>query len=166
MVPASLIGTSVGDVFHVRMADAMSADLVIAKQTLNRAAVRLLRIGALVLIPAVLVAPIVLPPLLGPDWSNSGFLFAAIAPWSLGSLVVTPLSRVLAITERKELKLIYDLSALTLLVGIIIASSRAGLGFIQTIALASAGQVIAYAVYFALLRKACESPVLVPILEN
>ena len=165
-VPASLIGTSVGDLFHARMAEAMSGDPLLAKRMLDRSARRLLKFGTMVFLPASVIAPFALPPLLGPQWKDSGILLAAVAPWSLASLVVTPLSRVLAITERKELKLVYDTCALTLLVSVILVSSRLGFGLILTVASTSVGQVLAYLVYFLLIRTACDSSAFAPAGAN
>jgi O-antigen/teichoic acid export membrane protein len=161
-VPASLVGASVGDIFHSRMAEAMAANPVLAKGILDRAALRLLKFGAVVFLPAAFIAPFVLPPLLGPQWKDSGVLLTAVIPWSLASLIVTPLSRVLAISDKKELKLIYDCSALILLIGAILIGSRLRLGLVATIFLTSAGQVIAYVLYFLLIRRACQSSAFAP----
>lgn len=161
-VPAALVGTSAGDVFHSRMAESMVRDPIRARATLDRAALRLLKFGAVVFIPAALIAPLALPPLLGSQWKDSGILLSAVIPWSYASLVVTPLSRVLAITEKKELKLIYDCTALTLLVGVIMIGSQLGLRLTTTVLIASAGQVLAYYLYFLLIRAACASSAFAP----
>ena len=161
-VPASLVGASVGDIFHSRMAEAMAAHPDTAKGTLDRAALRLLKFGAAVFLPAAFIGPFVVPPLLGPQWKDSGLLLAAVIPWSLASLIVTPLSRVLAISERKELKLIYDCTALVLLVALIMIGSRLELGLVVTVFLTSAGQVVAYVLYFLLIRTACQSSAFAP----
>jgi O-antigen/teichoic acid export membrane protein len=156
MIPAGLLATSVGDVFHATVVDALRAGDSRAKHTLNRWAWYLLRLGSMVMLPATVLAPFGLPWLLGPQWKGAGLLFSLVAPWSLASLIVSPLSRILLIVERKELKLGYDIVALTLLVGTMSLSAAIGLGLEATVAALSAGQVAAYALYFLLLRKACD----------
>jgi len=156
MIPAALLATSVGDVFHSTIVESLRTGDPRAKSTLNRWAWHLMRLGLAVMLPAAVLAPFVLPWLLGPEWKNAGLLFALVAPWSLASLIVSPLSRILAIVERKELKFAYDIVALGLLVGSIWLSSKFDLGLVATVGLLSAGQVAAYILYFFLMQQACD----------
>lgn len=153
--PALLVGTSAGDVFHTYIVERMVDGTVSARTALMRWSSRLLVLGAAVLIPAAALAPFLLPWVLGPRWRDSGLLFAALAPWSLAMLVVSPLSRLMVVAERKELKLIYDLTALIALVVTVVEGGRLRLPLITTVVIASVGQAAAYCVYFGIIYFAC-----------
>lgn len=154
-VPAGLVGTGIGDVFHLGVSEDVNRKGGEAVRRLDETAKRLLAAGMLVMAPAALLAPWALPPILGPGWSGAGKLFAIVAPWSLASLVIVPLSRILLVVDRKEYKFIYDLLALATLVGALAVGPIAGWSFERTMFVVSAGQCLSYAVYFALLRRAC-----------
>jgi O-antigen/teichoic acid export membrane protein len=155
MLPAALVAAGAGDVLHSTFVDAYAQGAGAARAAVNRAARRLLVFALAMFVPAALAAPWVLPRFLGAQWEGSGELFRAIAPWSMASLVVGPLSRVLAVVERKELKLVYDIVALGLLLAGMVGASAAGLDLTTAIAITGAGQVISYIVYYALIRRAC-----------
>jgi O-antigen/teichoic acid export membrane protein len=154
-LPTALIATSAGDVFHMRIVGALGHSADEARRIVNKAAGQLLLIAAVVFVPAIALAPLVLPAFFGPGWRDSGLLFAVVAPWSMAALIVSPVSRVLAVAERKELKLIYDFVSLALLIGSIASGGHFGWGFISTVGGMSAGQIAAYFLYFFLIRRAC-----------
>lgn len=155
LLPAALVAGGAGDVLHVGIVEALAAGGGAARALLGRAALRLLGAALVVFLPAAALAPWVLPRFLGPAWVTATPLFLALLPWSAANLVVSPLSRVLAVSDRKHLKLVYDVVALGALVGATLFGARAGWGLTTTIAFVGALQVVAYALYFALIRAAC-----------
>ncbi len=162
-LPTALVATSAGDVFHVRIVEALGHSADEARRVVNKVAGRLLLIAVVVFVPAIALAPFVLPAFFGPGWWDSGLLFAVVAPWSMATLIVSPVSRVLAVAESKELKLIYDFVSLALLTGSVAVGGYLGWGFIATVAGMSAGQIAAYVLYFFLIRRACVQRTVSPI---
>jgi O-antigen/teichoic acid export membrane protein len=155
LLPSAVVASGVGDVLHVEIVEAFAAGGGAARALLGRAALRLLGAAVIVFVPAAALAPWILPSFLGPSWDSAAALFVALAPWSAANLVVSPLSRVLAVSHHKHLKLVYDIVALVALVWAILFGARAGWGLTTTVAFVGALQATAYALYFALIRSAC-----------
>ena len=150
-MPASLVAGSVADVFHNRMAQFAREQDSGAQRLFGKTALSLLSIG---MVPAAVVFFLgerLFGFVFGPTWVTSGVLAAAVVPWSLAQLVVSPLSRIVVIFDRQELKLIYDIATLVGTIGVFVLSFRMELSLVHCVALLSALNVATYLVYFLLL---------------
>lgn len=150
-LPLILVGAAVADVFHGRIADC-------ARQAPDRAMSLFLRTAAWLLIvgcgPAVLLmlfGQSLFGWVFGERWSMAGLLAATMAPWTLAQLVVSPLSRVIFVYQRHEVKLVYDTMSLLGVAGVIVIGSRQGLSLPQVVAWLSLAQVLVYGLYLLLL---------------
>jgi O-antigen/teichoic acid export membrane protein len=157
LLPAALVATGAGDVLHVSAVDALASGDGAARRLLHRSFWRLLAAALMIFVPLAVAAPLALPRFLGAGWNDAAPVFIALVPWSIANLVVSPLSRILAVSDHKHRKLVYDVLALVALVVAIVGCSRAGWDLATTITVTGAVQVLAYAVYFLLIRSACPS---------
>jgi O-antigen/teichoic acid export membrane protein len=161
-LPASLISTSIADVFHVRAADAVTSGETLT-EALHSTALGLARYGAILLLPAAVLSPKLFGPVFGARWADAGLLVTLIAPWAFASLVVSPVSRLLVVAHRNEWKLVYDLISLSSVLLGIPGSYRFGLSFREAVAMTSGLQVLCFILYFGLLHLASKYPSRVPV---
>lgn len=107
-LPAAFVAASVADVFHSYFRRANTSDATGARARVARLALRLLVIGIAIYVPAGLLAPTVLPVVLGDPWFEAAVQLRILAPFFVVTLVVSPLSRALAVLNRLEIKLVVD----------------------------------------------------------
>jgi O-antigen/teichoic acid export membrane protein len=153
MVPGSLVGGGVADVFHGRMADA-GGDPESIRRLFRRTLIGLLAIGVLVFVPLTVLAPTVAGPLFGSDWTLVGYVVAAIAPWCLASLVVSPLTRVLVVTGDLGSMFVYNLVVLTGTVACLRIAYGLGLSFLATVLALSLFHLSCYVVLLYVIGQA------------
>jgi lipopolysaccharide exporter len=149
--PVAFIGGSVADVFHARMANYIRHEPSKMRSLFFSTSGALLLLG---LVPALLVmvfGPRLFELVFGERWSTAGQLAAIMAPWALAALVVSPVSRVIALLHAQELKFVYDALALSGVVATLMFGASQGLELFDSIRLLSAAQVLGYVVYFGLL---------------
>ena len=116
-LPISQIARAVADVTQMQMAEAVrKKDSKKVEQLFWYVIKRLFLFALLPLLAFVLLAPILAGPVLGEKWAETGVLLALISPWLLGQTVVGPVSRILVILQRQQLKLAYDLISISFLV--------------------------------------------------
>jgi len=151
-LPLTMIGSGVSDAFQRRMVTHSETSRDQSLKFLNQTALRLLCLGV---VPAVVIAtagPALMTWALGENWGVAGSLAAAMAPWALAQLAVSPLSRVLSVYRAYTFKLVYDVLSLLNGVCIIMLSARNGISLIAAVQILSWANVAAYIVYFFLLR--------------
>jgi len=153
--PAALIGASIGDVFHARLADCLRTSPRQAQAQLQHAALRLLTLGAVIYVPACILAPLLFGFVFGEQWRHAGMLFTVMTPFLLMGFIVSPLSRALLATDRMELKLAID--ALFLIVPFVCLVFTRQYGFTIAVAIFSGAQVLVYVCYAALIARAVAS---------
>jgi len=90
----------------------------------------------------------------GTAWAEAGVLAGLMAPWALARLVVVPLSRVVLVFNRQELKLLYDVCSLVVVVVVLSVGIKRASSLPTTIAWLSLTQTALCGFYFLLLRKA------------
>lgn len=153
ILPLALIGASVGDVFHSRIA-------LYARERPERAFPFFVRVSGVLflvgLVPMAVVAVYGEPlwaMVLGDAWSTSGQIAAALAPWALMQLAVSPVSRVVAVYQGQELKLIYDALGLLSIVGVLSYGSYHDWSLVETCTILGWSQALVYGVYFVLLTR-------------
>lgn len=157
-IPNAQIGSAVADVFQMELARALvDGDLIVARRLFYQLLRKLALYGLAPLIGVVVFAPIFMPLVFGSAWSQAGRAAAIIAPWLYASLIVSSLSRVLSVLQAQEYKLIYDLIAVLLFVGVFFTSKVMQLTFLSMVTLMSAAGIISYVVYLIIIWSVVES---------
>ena len=102
------------------------------------------------LVAVCLAGPWYVGPLFGrEDWAQAGPVLQAMAPLVLGTLVFAPLNH-LVVHRRQAWQLMADGCRLLLVVGAIVASSAAGIGFVPVVFLVSMASLAGYIILFIL----------------
>ena len=153
-LPTSLVGFSAADVFHVRLSEEASKGLPAMRRLVYSTALKLTIIGLCFIVPLAIVAPFVAVPVLGRAWADAGILLIILSPWSLAGLVVSPLSRVLAVTFKLELKIWYDVTALAFVFLALEVARATDVGFLGAMLAMSLLRVLAYLIYLAVILYA------------
>jgi len=153
-LPATLVTTSIADVYHTRMAEYYRAARNEVRPFLVQSSRHLLLLGSVLVIPFAILLAFGFSTIFGRSWGEGAGLVIAIAPWTIAALVVSPVSRVLLITQKLEHKLAYDVFALISSYAALYAARALGLSLTEAVALLSAVRVIGYTMYFYLLLRA------------
>lgn len=129
-VPAQLLSGAFADIFHhaAQAYNAGASARAGLRSVVRSALGRNLLIGSALFLPAAAIAPWVFGPLFGQQFAQGGIMFAILAPAALAAFAVGPLTRVLVVLDRPELKLRADAVALAGAVIPVYAASAAGLG--------------------------------------
>jgi O-antigen/teichoic acid export membrane protein len=108
--------------------------------------------GIAPILMAGLVAPVIVPFVLGAPWERTGEMLLVMAPWTAMQIVVSPVSMAIYVTSHQRLMLALTLFGCTLRLGATVAV--AWLGFpewmVATLAWASA---VYYAVLLAVVLR-------------
>jgi len=152
-LPLALVGTSVGDAFHGRMASHVREEPNEGAKFFYRTARGLFLLGIGPAILLVLFGENIFRLVFGQNWALAGKLATAMAPWTLAQLVVSPLSRVVYILRGLELKLVYDIVSLALTVGAVLIGHARGFSVFHTVLWLSLANVLANGLYFVLLAR-------------
>jgi len=151
-VPGALVGNSIADAFHGHAVEWLRRRDGSALTGLGRTARRLLLASACIYLPSALLAPAVFPLVFGGQWTRAGWVFVMLVPMLAAGLVVSPLSRVLIVTNRMHWKLVVDLLFLILpCVVLWLASPR---GFLVALAGFAGTSAAVFAFYGWLLHRA------------
>jgi len=152
-LPLALVGTSVGDAFHGRMATHVREGPDGYARFFYRTAGGLFLLGVVPAILLVVFGEDIFRLVFGQNWTLAGKLATAMAPWTLAQLVVSPLSRVVYVLRGQELKLVYDLVSLSVTVGAVFIGHARGFTVFHTVLLLSIANVFANGLYFILLTR-------------
>lgn len=153
-LPTSLVGFSAADVFHVQLSEEAHRGRRAMRRLVFRTALRLTMLGLAFILPVAVLAPFLAAPVLGSAWADAGILTVILAPWSLAGLVVSPLSRVLAVTLQLELKIVYDVAALAFVLAALAIARAANVGFLGAMLAMSLLRVVAYVIYLLVILYA------------
>ena len=148
----TLLAASLGDVLHSRFAAATVAErqAILARETR-----RLAKLSVLIFVPVAVLAPLLTVPVFGRAWAGTGWMLAMSTPAFMAMLVVGPLSRILLVTQRIELKLIADVSCVALPALALLAAAPWGLPYaLGAFVLAT---LVAYGIYYAMVARAARS---------
>jgi O-antigen/teichoic acid export membrane protein len=150
VLPMALLGTGVGQVYLSRAAEAR-ANGQLAALTVDSMR-PLVVAGIAPILVAGLVAPVIVPVVLGAPWARTGEMLLVMAPWTAMQIVVSPVSMAIYVTSHQRLMLALTLFGCILRLGATIAV--AWLGFpewmVATLAWASA---VYYAVLLAVVLR-------------
>jgi len=150
-IPLALIAGSVSDAFHNRLSECARSSPRDAWVLFWRTSRALLLVGVLAGAATTLVGEFGFQFLFGQPWATAGMLTAAMGPWVLGQIAVSPLSRTLLVFQALRLKLLRDGVTLVAVAASLILSHRAGFTLVQAVYVLSFTQLCAYIVYFCLL---------------
>jgi O-antigen/teichoic acid export membrane protein len=152
LLPAALIISSVGDVFHAHAASIAGQRQGAVGQFLAATATRLLLFAMAVYVPIALVAPFAAGWVFGSRWADAGPMIAALTPLCIAQTVVSPMSRGLLLSGREERKLFADLACLVLPIATLyLASGRPLLVALVAYVIAA---VVANCIYYAVIVQA------------
>ncbi|HKS80452.1 MAG TPA: oligosaccharide flippase family protein [Candidatus Acidoferrales bacterium] len=150
-VPFVLIGTSVADAFHGRVA-------VYARDTPKQVSGLFRKTGLwlflLGLVPALFLGFYGQPVfkfVFGGEWGLAGEMAAVISPLFLAQFVVSPLSRLVFVLQGQRVKLIYDALALASMIGVFVFAAWRGWGLIEAVAMLSLTGTLTTVVYYFIL---------------
>jgi O-antigen/teichoic acid export membrane protein len=157
-LPNAQIGSAVADVFQMELAKAVREnDGGRALDLFYLLFKQLSLIGFLLFVGSILCLPWLIPLVFGQNWVQSGNISASLAPWLCTAFIVSPLSRALSVLQVQELKLIYDITDLSLLLGCYILAKLLGMNLIEFCLLISIAKALSYAVYALVLFKQVNS---------
>lgn len=152
-LPTAVIGTSVADAFHGRIAHLVREAPKLAIDLFWRTGIALVLIGTPIAVAAMTLGPFVVDLVFGAAWHAAGPLLVVTAPWALSSLIVGPLSRVVFVYQGQALKVGYDVLTLALVYLSLTLAASSGLDLVAAVALLSLVRVVAYAAYLLLLIR-------------
>ncbi|MDN7124513.1 oligosaccharide flippase family protein [Pseudidiomarina sp. 1APP75-32.1] len=153
-IPNNQIGKSVGDVFQMALGNYLRlGEVAKGERLFNKFALRLGLIGLVPFILAIYAAPPLVPIIFGEAWKEMGIIVKNMAPWMFMALVVGSLSRALSVLQRQELKLIYDLVSLAVVLLAYIYVSLNEMSLDKFVTFLSLSLSLTYLVYFFLIRK-------------
>lgn len=113
-LPVGLVGAAVADVFFGEVAGIIRHKTGNALAVFLKSSVFLASIAAFLGILLKIGAPWGVNVLFGPSWRLTGEMLAVMAPWFAAMLVVSPLSRLVFLSELPWVKLIYDVLVLSI----------------------------------------------------
>jgi lipopolysaccharide exporter len=152
-LPAVLITANVADAFHSRAALMLQQNPLALPGLVKRMAGILLFLG---LCPAtILVAfgPSLFAWVFGSKWLEAGVMAAWVAPWFLAQFIVNPLSRVVLVVGRQEVKFIYDVITFGGTIAVFVIADYRHWPVMTAIGALAGLKTVAYAIFFLLLLK-------------
>ncbi|NVF13659.1 lipopolysaccharide biosynthesis protein [Vreelandella maris] len=148
-IPNGQIGKTAGDVFQMELGSLVrEGDYKKGEKLFYKFSIRLTCVGLVPLLLAIFLAPRFVPYIFGKDWSGMGDIVAHMAPWMFMSLVVGSMSRALSVLQKQQWKLLYDASALSVVLVAFFLARENKLDLINFVDVLSSGMVLAYIVYF------------------
>lgn len=152
LLPAGLIGASVGQVFLSKAADRYRAGSL--QVLMSQAIKRLLAYGLIMSLSiSLLIAPIV-PFLFGPEWNSTRWIIPLLTPLFLGQIAISPVSMSFIAAQLNVNEMFTQLGLAGIRVGALLASVYAGLSFQISIIVYSVACLAGYSLYgFVLVRS-------------
>lgn len=151
--PVGLVGQSVADAFHARVAVHSRERPEHVPRFFGRTTLLLLALSTLPAAVVLVLGSRGFAWIFGMRWREAGALAIAMIPWAMSQLVVSPLSRVVLVLGGQRQKLAYDASSIVVVLVSYWWAARTGLALAPTVLCLSVGQVIVYGFYFMVLRN-------------
>jgi O-antigen/teichoic acid export membrane protein len=152
-MPLGLVGASVADVFHARLANCVNHQSGNPKALFLKTALGLFAIGSVPCALLMLAGPQLFTWIFGHQWSEAGHFAAIIAPWGLAQVVVSPVSRVVWVLNGLRFKFFYDIFSLVLTVCALWGGHYVNMALLPTLAMLAWVSVLAYCIYFLILLR-------------
>jgi len=158
-LPAGLVSVSIADVFHSHAVENYSKTPAQARRVLLMTVKRLSMISFMIYFPIAIVSPFLFGLLFGEAWAEAGVLVAILSPLSLISLVVSPVSRLLFVVNRPELKIVVDVMRIAIPFLSFQVMYGFGYGFYLCVGAFSLFGVLSFLLYFGLIWYASGDPI-------
>jgi O-antigen/teichoic acid export membrane protein len=152
-VPLVLISASVADAFQARLALYVRDTPEKSAQLFHRTGLGLFCIGVIPAVLLMLYGEPLFQTFFGAKWATAGRLAGIVAPWFLAQSIVSPLSRLVFVLEGQRLKLIYDVLALTGMIGVFAFSHWQQTSLVHAVTLLSAVGTLTFVVYYLILLR-------------
>jgi O-antigen/teichoic acid export membrane protein len=114
-IPISLIGSAVAQVYISEAARKYEKGLL--KEFTHKIIITLLKIGAIPIAFVGVIAPFIIPLILGERWERTGIIISWMVPWFLMQFITSPVSMTLHITDHQKLAMILQFVGFLLRVG-------------------------------------------------
>lgn len=148
-IPNGQIGKAVGDVFQMELGYCVrDGNYIRGEKLFYKFSLGLLFVGVFLLILALYAAPLLVPYIFGEEWREMGEIVAHMAPWMFMALLVSSMSRALSVLQKQQWKLLYDISALLVVVLIYFLSKYYQLELMDFMRYLSFGMALTYVLYF------------------
>lgn len=151
-LPLLLLGQAIGQVFLGELASRRRSSSLSLRQLFDRFSLRLWALSALVTLSLLLLPRLVLPLILGQNWSETGAVAQALALTAGIQLVSAPLSQTLIVLERTGLQLTWDVSRLLVTGSVFVLAHAVGLSSLSAIWLFSVASAFLYFWLWAMSR--------------
>lgn len=146
LIPAALLGTAISSVVLAELAAKVRAGELDQRHRYLRVSRALAPFGLAWILGLVLLAPSLLPWVLGPQWESAGQFAAALGISAGTGLVVSPLSVVLLLYQRSAVNLLLDVGRVALVAVVGVAAWASGLGPVAAVLGMSVSMGIVYTV--------------------
>jgi O-antigen/teichoic acid export membrane protein len=156
-LPGGFISGSVGDVFHAHLTENFRNDPAKTREVLRHTASRLGMVAFLIYVPIGVVSPFMFSTVFGKEWFQAGILVSILSPVALVGMVVSPVSRLLWVVNRSELKLVVDVLRILVPLVSIFGMYFAGYGFWACMIAFGLLQLFSYLIYFYLIWVASDA---------
>jgi lipopolysaccharide exporter len=150
-LPAVVITANVADAFHSRAALILQQEPKALPGFVKRIAAALLVLGVFPAAVLVGFGPRLFEWVFGSRWVEAGMMAAWAAPRFLAQFVVSPLSRVVLVVGRPEVKFIYDVIIFGGTIGVFAVAHHRGWPVMTLVAALAGLNTAAYAIFFLLL---------------
>lgn len=151
ILPVTLIGGSVADVFHHRLASAARSGSQSAERMFLTVSLGLMGAGLALALGIILVGDSVWGAVLGEQWSEAGRYAVAIAPRAAAVMVVSPISRTVLVFGGQKVKLVYNILSVAIVVAATALADSMAWSALETISAISWAQAGSSCVYFFVL---------------
>lgn len=149
--PMALVGQSVAQGYTAELASRFNQNASEATSLFFRSAGWLLIIGVPMLLSIGLLAPELMPRLLGGDWHIAGEYILILTPFFIGQFVMSPLSTTLNVLHKQHWLLLWDLLRLICVIPSFVAAAYAGWSAEKSLLLFSSLMAGSYVVLFILI---------------
>lgn len=149
--PVSLLGGSVGEVFHSRIAEIQRSGTNSAERLFRFIALRALIISFPCTAILMIFGRQLTVLIFGERWEPAGYYMVALAPMLMMQFIVTPLCRSIFVFNGQKLKLIYDLFVLVGSLFVLVLGPRWLWSANFTVAALSGVNSLGYLIYFFLI---------------
>lgn len=152
-IPNTQIGGAIADVFQMELSKCLRHERQPedALRLLFKFSKFLASIAFLSLLSGIYLVPTLAGPIFGDSWLEVGYTIALMAPWMASSLVASSLGRALLIFERQDLKLVYDLFSLLIVIFSYIITTQLNENLLYFVKVLSFGMFGSYIIYYLLI---------------
>ena len=151
--PVVLIGASMADAFHSRVALYAREDPKRLLRFFHSTSAALLAMGIVPALTVFFFGEPIFEFAFGIKWKLSGTIAVIVAPWFLTSFIVSPLSRLVYVLHGQRLKLIYDVLILGGNLMVFVLARHLGWTMLHMVTMMSGANTASKVVYYLVLLR-------------